>query len=55
MKRTANPKIGGVLAIISGVLGLLGTASYSIGWGDVGSGFSKGGSSTRGKEYAIQS
>ena len=42
MNKTVKPKIGGILAIISGVLGLLGTASYSIGLGDVGSGFGKG-------------
>ena len=42
MKKTAKPRIGGILVIISGVLGLLGTASYSIGLGDAGSGFGKG-------------
>ena len=42
VNKTAKPKIGGILAIISGVLGLIGIASYSIGLGDVGSGFSKG-------------
>ena len=42
MKRTANPKIGGVLAIISGALGLLGIFSYTIGLGEAGSGFGKG-------------
>jgi len=42
MRKTNKPIIGGVLTILSGALGILGTVSYSIGLGDVGSGFSKG-------------
>jgi len=42
LKKTSKPRIGGILAILSGVLGLLGTTSYSIGLGDIGSGFAKG-------------
>ena len=42
MQKTAKPKIGAILTIISGALGLLGTASYSIGLSDAGSGFAKG-------------
>ena len=40
--KTRKPKIGGILTIFSGALGLLGIVSYSIGLGDVGSGFGKG-------------
>ena len=42
MSKTKKPIIGGILTIISGALGMLGIASYSIGFGDVGSGFGKG-------------
>ena len=42
MKKTTRPIIGGTLTILSGVLGLLGTANYAIGLGDMGSGFGKG-------------
>ncbi|MFC1938972.1 hypothetical protein ACFLWM_02330 [Chloroflexota bacterium] len=42
VNKTAKPKIGGILIIFSGALGLLGIASYSIGFGDPGSGFGKG-------------
>ena len=42
MSKTKQLIIGGILPIFSGLLGLLGTASYSIGFGDVGSGFGKG-------------
>ena len=42
MSKTKKPIIGGILTIVSGLLGLLGTASYSIGLGNVGSGFGKG-------------
>jgi len=42
VNKTAKPKIGGILTIFSGALGLLGIVSYSIGFGDVGSGFGKG-------------
>jgi hypothetical protein len=40
--KTTKPVIGGILAIISGALGILGIVSYSIGFGDVGSGFGQG-------------
>jgi hypothetical protein len=42
LKKTGKPRTGGILAIISGGLGLLGTASYSIGLGSADSGFGKG-------------
>jgi len=42
MTRTKKPIIGGILTIISGLLGLLGIASYAIGLGAAGSGFGKG-------------
>ena len=42
MNETKKPIIGGILTIISGLLGLLGIASYSIGFGDPGSGIGKG-------------
>ncbi len=42
MNKTKKPIIGGALAISSGLLGLLGTASYSIGFGEAGSGIGKG-------------
>ena len=42
MSKTKKPIIGGILTIFSGALGMLGIASYSIGLGDVGSGFGKG-------------
>jgi len=42
MIKTRKPIIGGILTIVSGLLGLLGIASYSIGFGDAGSGIGKG-------------
>ena len=42
MNKTAKPRIGGIMSIISGALGLLGIISYSIGIGDAGSGFVQG-------------
>jgi hypothetical protein len=42
VSKTTKPIIGGILTIISGALGILGTISYAIGLGDVGSGFAKG-------------
>ncbi|MFC1962293.1 hypothetical protein ACFLWN_04565 [Chloroflexota bacterium] len=42
MSKTKKPEIGGILTIFSGILGLLGTASYTIGLGEAGSGFGKG-------------
>ena len=42
MSKTKKPLIGGVLTIFSSLLGLLGIASYSIGFGDAGSGIGKG-------------
>ncbi|MBW1677615.1 MAG: hypothetical protein JRJ79_13700 [Deltaproteobacteria bacterium] len=42
MNKTKKPIIGGVLTIFSGLLGLLGIASYAIGFGDAGSGIGKG-------------
>ena len=41
MKKTRKPIIGGILAIVSGVLGLLGTINYTVGFSDI-SGLSKG-------------
>jgi len=54
MNKTAKPRIGGILSIISGVLGLLGIISYSIGLGDAGSGFGKGVESRWGRETIIR-
>ena len=42
MSKTKKPIIGGILLIISGALGMMGIASYSIGFGDAGSGIGKG-------------
>ena len=42
MIKTKKPTIGGILTIFSGLLGLLGIFSYSIGLGDAGSGIVKG-------------
>jgi hypothetical protein len=42
MTRTKKPVIGGVLSIFSGLLGLQGIASYTIGFGAPGSGIGKG-------------
>ena len=42
MNKTKKPIIGGILTIFSGLLGLLGIASYAIGFGDPGSGIGKG-------------
>ncbi|MFC1900869.1 hypothetical protein ACFLYN_04680 [Chloroflexota bacterium] len=42
MSKTKKPIIGGILAIISGALGLLGAFSYSIGLGAPGSGIGQG-------------
>ena len=42
MSKTKKPIIGGILTIIPGALGMLGTTSYSISLGDVGGGFGKG-------------
>ncbi len=42
MIKTRKPIIGGILTIVSGLLGLLGIASYAIGFGDAGSGIGKG-------------
>ena len=42
MSKTKKPIIGGILTIFSGLLGLSGILSYSIGFGDVGSGIAKG-------------
>ena len=41
MKKTNKPKIGGILAIISGALTSLGAVNYAIGLGDI-SGLGKG-------------
>ena len=41
MEKTKKPIVAGILAIISGVFGLLGAINYSIGIGDV-SGLGKG-------------
>ena len=41
MKKTSNPKIGGILTIISGALASLGAVNYAIGFVDA-SGFGKG-------------
>ena len=42
MVKTKKPIIGGILAILSGLLGTIGIISYSIGFGDPGSGIGKG-------------
>ena len=42
MNKTKKPIAGGVLTIISGLLSLLGIASYSIGFGEPGSGIGRG-------------
>lgn len=42
MSKTKKPIIGGILTTVSGLLGLLGIASYSIGFGEPGSGIGKG-------------
>jgi len=42
MNKTKRPIIGGILSIFSGLLGLLGITSYSIGFGAPGSGIGKG-------------
>jgi len=42
MNKTKKPVIGGILTIFSGLLGLVGIASYTIGFGDPGSGIGKG-------------
>lgn len=42
VKKTSKPLIGGILMMISGALGILGTMSYWIGIGEAGSGFGKG-------------
>lgn len=42
MNKTRKPIVGGILTIVSGLLGLLGIASYAIGFGDPGSGIGKG-------------
>ena len=39
---TKKPIIGGILTLFSGLLGLLGIASYAIGFGEAGSGIGKG-------------
>ncbi|MDD4876318.1 MAG: hypothetical protein PHQ86_04205 [Dehalococcoidales bacterium] len=41
MKKTRKPIIGGILAIFSGALGLLGIINYAVGLSDI-SGLSKG-------------
>ena len=38
MVKTKKPIIGGILTILSGLLGTVGIISYSIGFGDPGSG-----------------
>ena len=42
MVKTKRPIIGGILTILSGLLGTVGIISYSIGLGDPGSGIGKG-------------
>ena len=42
MVKTKKPIIGGILTILSGLLGTVGIISYSIGFGDPGSGIGKG-------------
>ena len=42
MVKTKKPIIGGILTILSGLLGTVGIISYSIGFGDTGSGIGKG-------------
>ena len=42
MAKTRKPIIGGILNILSGLLGIVGIISYSVGFGDPGSGIGKG-------------
>ena len=42
VKKTTRLKIGGILTILSGALGILGAFSYSVGLGSPGSGIGKG-------------
>ena len=42
MSKTKKPIIGGILTILSGLLGLLGIFSYAVGFGEPGSGIGKG-------------
>ena len=42
IEKTSKPIIAGILILISGVLGILGTISYLIGLGEAGSYFGKG-------------
>jgi hypothetical protein len=42
MRKTKKPVIGGILAIFSGLFGLLGTYWYAIGFGEPGSGIGRG-------------
>ena len=42
MVKTKKPVIGGILTILSGLLGTVGIISYSICFGDPGSGIGKG-------------
>jgi len=42
MKKTNKPIISGILTMLSGALGILGTISYWIGLGEAGSGLGKG-------------
>lgn len=42
MAKTRKPVIGGILTILSGLLGIVGIISYSIGFGEPGSGIGKG-------------
>jgi hypothetical protein len=42
VSKTKKPIIGGILTLVSGLLGLLGIASYSIGFGAPGSGIGRG-------------
>lgn len=42
VRKTKKPIIGGLLTVFSGLLGLLGIASYTFGFGDPGSGIGPG-------------
>ena len=42
MNRTKRPLIAGIFTIVSGALGLLGTYSYTVGFGEPGSGIGRG-------------
>jgi hypothetical protein len=42
VSKTKKPIIAGILAIVSGTLGLLGIISYSVGFGAPGSGIGRG-------------